>query len=46
MRVWWRNLREGDHFEDAGSNESITLKRIFKKYYEWRRRDRSGSGQG
>ena len=42
--------REGkettDHFEDAGSDESIILKWIFKKYDGWRRRDRSGSGQG
>jgi hypothetical protein len=29
---WWRNLREGDHFEDPGVNGRIILKQIF---YKW-----------
>jgi hypothetical protein len=25
-RVWWENLREGDHLEDPGIDERIILK--------------------
>jgi len=42
MSACGKNLREGDHFEDAGLDESIILKWIFKKYDGWRRWDRSG----
>jgi len=39
-------VREGVYFKDAGLDESIILKWLFKTYDGWRRRDRSGSGQG
>jgi len=28
---WWGNLREGDHSEDAGVDERIILRGIFRK---------------
>jgi hypothetical protein len=30
--VWWGNLRERDHLEDACIDERIILKWIFKKW--------------
>jgi hypothetical protein len=32
--VWWGNLRERDHLEDAGIDERIILKWVFKKW-DW-----------
>jgi hypothetical protein len=29
---WWGNLREGDHLEDRGEDESIILRGIFRKW--------------
>jgi hypothetical protein len=29
---WWRNLREGDHFEDEGVDGRIILSWIFRKW--------------
>jgi hypothetical protein len=29
---WWGNLRERDHLEDAGVNERIILRWIFRKW--------------
>jgi hypothetical protein len=31
VRFWWGNLREIDQLEDAGVDERIILKLIFKK---------------
>jgi len=31
-RFWWGNLRERDHFEDAGLNGRIILRWIFRKW--------------
>ena len=31
-RFWWGNLRERDHFEDAGLDERIILRWIFRKW--------------
>jgi hypothetical protein len=28
---WWGNRREGDHLEDAGVDEKITLKQVVEK---------------
>jgi hypothetical protein len=30
-RVWWGNLREGNHFEGPSIDERIIIKWIFKK---------------
>jgi hypothetical protein len=30
---WWGNLKERDHFEDLGLNDSIILKWTFQKYF-------------
>jgi len=30
--VWWRNLREVDHFEDLDVDGRTILKRIFRKW--------------
>jgi len=30
-RFWWGNLRERDHFEDAGLDGRIILKWVFRK---------------
>jgi len=30
--VWWRNLRERDHFEDPGVDERIISRWIFRKW--------------
>jgi hypothetical protein len=30
---WWGNLRERDHWEDAGVDGRIILRWIFKKWY-------------
>ena len=40
----WRNLRENDNFEGPGVNGRIILKLIFRKWYEGRGPDSSGSG--
>jgi hypothetical protein len=40
---WWKNLRERDHSEEACIDESIILKRIFRK---WDARAWTGSGTG
>jgi hypothetical protein len=32
-RVWWVNLREGDHWEDPGVDGRIILRRIFGKWH-------------
>jgi uncharacterized protein YegJ (DUF2314 family) len=29
--LWWRNLKEMDRFEGAGSNEKMILRWIFRK---------------
>jgi hypothetical protein len=31
-RVWWRNLREGDHLEDPGVDGRIIFRGIFRKW--------------
>jgi hypothetical protein len=31
-RIWWGNLRERDHLEDAGVEERIILKWMFRKW--------------
>jgi hypothetical protein len=31
-RIWWEDLREGDHLKDPHVNGRIILKRIFKKW--------------
>jgi hypothetical protein len=31
-RVWWGNLRERDHREDAGVDGKIILRWIFRKW--------------
>ena len=33
-RVWWEELREGDHLKDSGVDSRIKLKCIFKKWGE------------
>ena len=37
-QFWWGNLRERDHLENIGIDESIVLKRIFKVWvvgFDW-----------
>jgi len=31
-RIWWGNLRERDHLEDAGIDGRIILRWIFRKW--------------
>jgi len=38
-RVWWRSLKERDHVEDVGIDESIILKCTLKK---WDKREWTG----
>jgi hypothetical protein len=40
----WENLREEEHLEDPGVDETIMLKWIFKKWNMGHGLDRSGSG--
>jgi len=40
--VWWGNLRERDHLEDAGVDGRIILGLIFRKWEHGL--DRAGSG--
>ena len=32
LLIWWGNLREGDHLQDAGVDGRIILKWIFDKW--------------
>jgi len=32
-RIWWGNMREGDHLGDPGVDGRIILIQIFKKWY-------------
>jgi hypothetical protein len=32
---WWENLRERDNLEDPGIDRRITLRWIFKRWFQW-----------
>jgi hypothetical protein len=33
IRLWWQNLKEGDHMDDSGVDGKIILKWIFEKWF-------------